>query len=169
MHPARPMRDEELLERLHAQRAEVRSAPQSRTSPAFNLYKIGAGLAQAGSLLTTYAFFHAVMSGADLKVVIAVSACVEFILFLGKKLLFNVRQRQGSKQIAIPSILLDTLLNAGGLWPYAKNLATTPTAIMLSEALALRGTIGAMPALILSLVAGYLLAVAPHTLWKAGE
>ncbi len=169
MQPAQSARDQEFLEQLHrtGARPEIRSAP--RPSQAINLYKIGAGLAQAGSLLTTYAFFRAVMAGADLKVVIAVSACVEFILFLGKKLLFNARQRQGSKQIAIPSILLDTLLNAGGLWPYAKNLATTPTAIMLSEALALRGTIGAMPALILSLVAGYLLAVAPHTLWKAGE
>lgn len=149
-----------------ARRAFTTRPPVPPSSP-INIYKIGAVLAQVGSCLTTYAFFQAIMVGSDLPIVIAVSICVEFILFLGKKMLFS--KRHNSKQIAVPSIMLDTLLNAGGLWPYAKNIAASPTAIMLSEALALRDTIGAIPALILSLVAGYLLAVAPHTLWKAGE
>lgn len=99
----------------------------SRTAPqTINIYRIGAALAQAGSLLTTYAFFRAVMAGSDLPLVIVISACVEFVLFLGKKLLFSARQRQNGKQIAIPSIALDTLLNAGGLWPYVKNIAASP-------------------------------------------
>ncbi len=151
-------------------RQSFTTRPPVRTAtPGVNIYKIGAALAQAGSLLTTYAFFRAVMAGSDLILVILISACVEFVLFLGKKLLFSARQRQNGKQIAIPSIALDTLLNAGGLWPYVKNIAASPPAIMLAEALALHDTIGAIPALIISLVAGYLLAVAPHTLWKAGE
>lgn len=164
--------EQEMIERLQA-RARVGGAYKAPLPPParfpINVYRIGAGIAQAASLLTTYAFFLAVMASADLVLIIAVSACVEFVLFLGKKMLFSARQHQNSRQIAVPSIVLDTLLNAGGIWPYAKNLAMSPPAIMLAEALALRGTIGAVPALILSLVAGYLLAVAPHTLWKAGD
>lgn len=143
------------------QPVEERRAP----SPA-NGYFIGAAIAQVGSLLTTYFFFAAIMAGAALPVVIGVSVVIEFILALGKSLLFG-RRRDGV--VGGAAVLFDTLLNAGGIWPYARNIAASPPAVMIMEAFALRDTMGAVPAFIIALVAGYLLAVAPHRLWRAAR
>lgn len=131
-----------------------------------NSYHLGAAFAQVGSFLTTYLFIAAVMSGATFPLIIGVSLVVEFILALGKSLMFGKR-RDGV--VGGAAVLFDTLLNAGGIWPYARNIAHSPPALMLMEALALRDTMGSIPALLVALVAGYLLAVAPHRLWNAAR
>lgn len=143
------------------QSTPLRSEPSVQVS-----YLIGAGLTQIGSFLTTYAFFAAVMSGAYFAVVLAVSGVVEFVLALGKSLLFRKR-RDGV--VGGASVFFDTLLNAGGIWPYARNLAASPPAVMIREAFALSGTISAITVFIIALAIGYLLAIAPHRLWRAAR
>ena len=135
--------------------------------PVLNPYKIGAILAQAGSFLTTFAFFNAVLIGADALLIFGIAAGVEFLLTLGKGLLFNTTRHDDA--VGWSAILFDTLLNAGGLWPYTARLTATPTAVMLTEALHLQGQMGSIPALILALVFGFWLAVSPHRLWRAGS
>jgi hypothetical protein len=146
------------------------ASPQARRQGAagrINAYHAGAVLAQIGSYLTTYAFFRAVLAGMDLPLVIGIALAAEFLLFLGKGLLFDPRRHDGAAGWA--SVLIDTLLNAGGLWPYVTRVSDTPTAKMVVEAFGLHGTIGHVPALILTLVAGYVLAVAPHRIWRAAK
>lgn len=129
-------------------------------------YLIGAGLTQVGSFLTTYAFFLAVMNGASWPIILAVAGVVEFVLALGKSLLFRKR-RDGV--VGGASVLFDTLLNAGGIWPYARNLSASPPAIMIREAFALSGTMSAVTVFVIALIIGYLLAIAPHRLWRAAR
>jgi hypothetical protein len=135
--------------------------------PTLNPYKIGAVLAQLGSFLTTYAFFAAVLIGAPPLLTFGIAVGVEFLLTLGKGLLFNTARHDDA--VGWAAILFDTLLNGGGLWPYAARLAATPTAIMFTEALHLDGQMGSVPALVLALVFGFWLAVSPHRLWRAGS
>lgn len=139
----------------------------SRHGMRLNPYTIGAILAQIGSFITTYAFFAAVMPTADGRLVFGISVSVEYLLTLGKGLLFNTSNRDDA--VGWASAGFDTLLNAGGLWPYTTRLAATPTAVMLTQTLGLEGGMSSIAALILALVFGFWLAIAPHRLWRAGK
>jgi hypothetical protein len=132
-----------------------------RAAPHFNRYHAGAILAQFGSFATTYAFFIAVMDGAQWYVILGIALAVEFLLTLGKSLV----QRGGA--VGAASIAFDTLLNAGGIWPSMRRISASPPALMIIEAFKLDPTFGLIPAFVLSLLIGYLLAVLPHRLWRA--
>lgn len=137
---------------------------QSRpATPTFNRYHAGAILAQVGSFATTYLFFLAVMNGATWYAILGIALAVEFLLFLGK----GVAQRGGA--VGAASIVFDTLLNAGGIWPSTRHIAESPPAQMIIEAFQLQPTFGLIPAFVLSLLIGYLLAVLPHRLWRAAS
>ena len=135
-------------------------APRSRT-PSLNRYHIGAVVAQLGSFATTYAFFIAVMDGAHWGAILGIALAVEFLLTLGKSLV----QRGGA--VGAASIAFDTLLNAGGIWPSMRRISESPPALMIVDAFQLQPTFGLIPAFVLSLLIGYLLAVLPHRLWRA--
>jgi hypothetical protein len=63
-------------------------------------------------------------------------------------------------------LLFDTLINAGGIFPFALRASATPTVQMLSTAFHLDPTVSPVAALVLSLVAGFLLAAAPEAVWR---
>jgi hypothetical protein len=67
------------------------------------------------------------------------------------------------------AIGLDTLLNAGGIWPMVQVLDKAPSWIMLKESMGMDGDMGKLPALVVALVLGYLLSIAPHRLWRGGS
>ncbi len=123
--------------------------------------RVAAGLAQAGSFTTTWLFIAAI--GIDGISGFLVAVAVEFILFAGKNLVLG--DNAHSDAVGWAAILLDTVLNAGGLWPYITKLDKTPSWVMLVESLQLDGTLRQVPALVLALVFGFLLSVAPHRLW----
>jgi hypothetical protein len=92
---------------------------------------------------------------------------MEFFLAAGKSLVFD-----GKK--SAPMLWLDLdhrryLLNAGGIWPGVQTLDKAPTWIMLKEGMGLNGELSRLPALIVALVLGYLLSVAPHRFWRGGS
>ena len=148
--------------------SNVRSAPRSGQRPQrINLYRVGAVLAQHGSFATTYAFIAAAVKGLEPLLLFGMAVGVELLLALAKNVLFNSSQRDDL--VGWGAVIFDTVLNAGGLWPMSRNIASTPSAIMLAEALGLKSDIGNIPALILALIFGYLLAVLPHQLWHAGS
>lgn len=132
-----------------------------RQPPHFNRYHAGAILAQLGSFATTYAFFLVVMDGAQWFVILGIALAVEFLLTLGKGLV----QKGGA--VGTASIAFDTLLNAGGIWPSMRKVSGSPPALMIMEAFQLKPAFGLIPAFVLSLLIGYLLAVLPHRLWRA--
>lgn len=148
MQHSRPLRDGQTPARQ----------PQT---PLPNRYHIGAIIAQLGSFATTYAFFIAVMAGAQWYIILTIAVAVEFLLTLGKSLV----QRGGT--VGAVSIAFDTLLNAGGIWPSMRRISESPPALMIVDAFQLKPTFGLIPAFVLSLLIGYLLAVLPHRLWRA--
>lgn len=138
----------------------VRSKATGAGGSHLNRYHAGAILAQAGSFATTYLFFVAVMDGAQWYAVLGIALAVEFLLILGKGL-------AGRGGVGAASVFFDMLLNAGGIWPSTRRIAESPPAHMIIEAFQLQPTFGLIPAFVLSLLIGYLLAVLPHRLWRA--
>lgn len=121
--------------------------------------KVAAALAQLGSFATTWLFIRA-LGYTDLNGFF-IALAVEFILAAGK---FNLLHGRGDVLGAV-SVLIDTGLNAGGLWPMAQKFDQTPTAIMLSQALGLSTEMHALPALFFAFLFGFLLSALPHWLW----
>lgn len=131
-----------------------------------NPRKIAAGLAQLGSFGTTYGCVLAMGGKGYTGFLIAV--VLEVVLAAAKSLVFDGK-KSSSDAFGWIAILIDTFLNAGGIWPMVKVLDNAPTWIMLKESMNLQGDIGQIPALIVALVLGYLLSVAPHRLWRGGS
>lgn len=126
-----------------------------------NGHKIAAILAQLGSWATTYACVVALGVTGYTGFFISIGA--EFLLAAGKALVFSGKRNDTVGWIAIG---LDTLLNAGGLWPYAQHLDNTPVWVMLVQSMGLDGELRKIPALVITLALGYVLSVAPHRFWK---
>ncbi|HJZ48688.1 MAG TPA: hypothetical protein VKE41_16035 [Roseiflexaceae bacterium] len=121
--------------------------------------KIAAALAQAGSFATTWLFVRA-LGYTDVDGFL-IAAVVEFILTAGKFPLLHSR----GDLLGLIALILDTGLNAGGLWPSVQKFDQTPTAQMLSQALHLSPQMHSVPALFFALLFGFLLSALPHWLW----
>lgn len=66
-------------------------------------------------------------------------------------------------------LFIDTLVNAGGVFPYALRLSATPTVQMVSAAFSISTQISAPAAMALALLLGFLLAAAPEAVWRWGD
>jgi len=142
------------------------SARTQREPMQVNPHKIAAVMAQVGSFATTYGCVIAFGGKGYAGFFLAVA--IELLLMAGKSLVFDGK-KSGADAFGWISIIVDTLLNAGGIWPMVKVLDNAPTWIMLKESMGLEGDLGSLPALIVALVLGYLLSVAPHRLWRGGS
>ncbi len=67
------------------------------------------------------------------------------------------------------ALLIDTLVNAGGAFPFALRVSATPTAQMVSMAAGLSNEVTPLAAMVVALVAGLLLAAAPEAVWRWRE
>lgn len=67
------------------------------------------------------------------------------------------------------TLLIDTFINAGGIFPFALRVSATPSAQMVSAALKLAPEISPVAAALLSLLFGFLLAAAPEAVWRWKE
>lgn len=128
-----------------------------------NPRRIAAAMAQLGSFATTYGCIMALGGKGYTGFFLAVA--IEFFLMMGKSLVFDSK-KSGADAFGWMAIAADTFLNAGGIWPSIQLLDKAPSWIMLKEGMGLAGDIGSLPALVVALVLGYLLAVAPHRLWR---
>lgn len=128
-----------------------------------NPRKIAAAMAQIGSFATTYGCIMALGGKGYAGFFLAVA--IEFFLMMGKSLVFDGK-KTGADAFGWVAIVADTFLNAGGIWPAVQTLDKAPSWIMLKEGMGLAGDLGRLPALIVALALGYLLAVAPHRLWR---
>lgn len=122
--------------------------------------KVAAALTQAGSFVTTYLFVLAL--GIDGVPGFLVALAVEFVLMAAKHNTLLAR----ADGIGVVAIVLDSFLNAGGLYPFMQRLDKTPTWGMLVTSLQLRGEVRAVPALVFALLIGFLLSAAPTWLWR---
>lgn len=62
-------------------------------------------------------------------------------------------------------LLFDTVVNAGGAFPFAMRIAETPPAQMIVAALHMQATVSPIAAAVLALFIGFLLAAAPESVW----
>lgn len=67
------------------------------------------------------------------------------------------------------ALLIDTFINAGGAFPFALRVSATPTAQMISAAANLPAEVTPFAAMIIALVAGFMLAAAPEAVWRWRE
>lgn len=68
-------------------------------------------------------------------------------------------------KISSATLLIDTLINAGGIFPMALRAAETPPAQMLIAALKLAPEMSPGGGALLALIFGFLLAAAPEAVW----
>jgi hypothetical protein len=102
-------------------------------------HKIAAVLAQLGSFATTYGCLLALGRHGYSGFFVALG--IEFFLAAGKSLVFDGK-KSGADAFGWIAIIVDTLLNAGGIWPGVQTLDKAPTWIMLKQSMGLNGELG---------------------------
>ncbi len=138
-----------------------------------NAGKIGAVITSIISWLTTYWCVLWIMQPAaddGQALPFAVSVVAEIVLVLMKRCLFNADR--GDDTIGWAGFVIDAIINAGGILPRAGRLLTFPPIAAMLTATGLDisdpGT-NSIGAFIVAIIAGSLLSVLPHRLWKSGE
>jgi hypothetical protein len=111
------------------------------------------------SFVATYLLIVALNGEGWVTLIVAIA--IEFVMYRGKALLW---ERSRSDLWGLVCLGLDTTTNAGGLWPAMLRLKETTTWTMWATAFNLSPEVRALPALVISLVVGFLLAVLPFTL-----
>lgn len=138
-----------------------------------NAGKIGAVITSIISWLTTYWCVLWIMQPADdasKALPLGVSIVAELVLVLMKRCLFNADR--GDDSIGWAGFVIDAIINAGGILPRAGRLLTFPPIAAMLGAVGLdiadprTNSIGAFA---VAIIAGSLLSVLPHRLWKSGE
>lgn len=74
--------------------------------------------------------------------------------------------RGKASSIGIAGLIIDVLLNAGGIYPYARRLGETPMGQMIADVLNSNAIVGPIGATIVSVLVGFLIAAAPEELWN---
>lgn len=122
--------------------------------------RIAAVVAGGGSWFTTWLCVEAV----GIKGIpgFIVATLIEWLLFEFKREVLS--DRRGSVP-GIVAIIVDTVLNGGGMWSVVLNLDDTQSYRMFATSLSLDGKMNPLPALAISLGLGFILAIAPHLLW----
>lgn len=139
----------------------------------FNPGKIGALITAVISWLTTYWCVLWIMQpapDASKTMPIVISIIAEIVLTLMKRCLFN--SDRSDDGIGWAGLIVDAIINAGGILPRAGRLLTfPPIAAMLTVVGidAARPTVNNVGAFVIALTAGALLSVLPHRLWHSGD
>ena len=74
---------------------------------------------------------------------------------------------QGQRgQVSAAAVIVDTLINAAGLYPFIGGLGATNVWQMISEATGAAPDVGTAAAVGISLFLGYILAATPERVWR---
>jgi hypothetical protein len=101
-------------------------------------------------------------------VAVGVGTMIEVILYGMKELLWDEERGDSMGYIGI---LLDWIVNAGGVVPYATRLLSWGPFAAIIGLLGIENTTAnqTIGGLILSLIFGFILSIAPHVLWRSVE
>jgi hypothetical protein len=152
----KPVDDEALVAALLAGAPPASASPTKRAFPGG---KIAAVLAWLGAVTTTYMMLTGLQPGTPIVIAIPIALVVQFVFTMAERPILS--GRPGIFTIAV--FVFDALINAGGVFPWLKNIGRTPTAQMIAAA-GTPATVEAMPAILISLVVGAIIAVAPEAL-----
>lgn len=155
MRGSEVVEDDELLDSLLKPMGRAPSIPGG---------KIAAGVAWLGAVYTTYLSVSALQPGTPLTIAVVTAFIVQFVFTVAERPI--MRGRPGIFTIAV--FILDALINAGGVFPTLRNIGKTPTAQMIAAA-GTPATVEVWPAILISLVVGGIIAVAPEALWRMKE
>lgn len=150
---------------MAARKSYAARADEPGDEPRVTRRRVAAAAAQLGGWVTTWLFVRAI--GLDGLVGLGVSLVLEWVLFEFKSAVLTGEGRADIYGWA--AIVVDTLLNAGGIWGLVLGLDNTETYAMVSKSLDLGQKMNMLPAMIIALVLGFVLAVAPHRLWHGGR
>lgn len=156
--PGHAQRD---LERLLAQ-------PPARSQAALTLPagithgRVASVLVWIGACATTYLALAALLGDAPWYVLLGTATIIQFVFTAAERPLFR---RRGRDMLSFGVLLLDIGINAGGVFPALANVGRTPTAAML-QAGGMPADAGALPAILLALFVGAIIAAAPEALWQ---
>lgn len=151
----------------------VKEVTLTKDGMQFNPGKVGALITAAVSWLTTYWCVLWVMQPTPetgYAVTIGVSVVAELILTLMKRCLFNTDKSDDG--IGWAGLIVDAVINAGGILPRAGRLLTFPPIAAMLLAIGVNAAdtrVNTIGAFIIALVAGALLSVLPHRLWHSGD
>jgi hypothetical protein len=145
---------------------EVRNVPMVNGRPIMSSpvnvgNRIAAVVAWLIGLATTYLGLAALLLNAPWWLPIAVALVAQGMLTWAERAIWRGRP----SLVGALALLLDTLLNAGGVFPYALLLGDTPPVRMFATALGTPAQIGPVGAMIVSLVLGFAIAAAPEEFW----
>lgn len=135
---------------------------KKQAATGLNTYKIAAAIAQVLSFGATYLLAAAIF-GQGLNAFGAALA-FEFVLMKGKQLVFS--GDNPSDPTGWSCIIADTVINGAGMFAGVLQFDQTEVWTMLQQSLELKGEMGGIPALVISLVLGFVLSIAPHSLWR---
>jgi len=137
----------------------------------FNPGKVGALITAAISWMTTYWCVLWIMEPKDgYALAIGVSIVAEIVLTLMKRCLFNADRSDDG--IGWAGLVVDAIINAGGILPRAGRLLTFPPIAAILTVVGVDTnipSINSAGAFIIAILAGALLSVLPHRLWKSGD
>lgn len=134
-------------------------------APRLSLNKPIAVFLWAVACVTTYQLVRALSPTLALSYLIGAAIAAQVVFtWLERPVL-----RGKPNKISSAVLLLDTLTNAGGIFPMAMRAPETPAAQMVIAAFNMAPTISPLGALLLSLIFGFLLAAAPEAVWRWKE
>lgn len=149
------------------------TATRRAAGPGISAGKIGAVITSIISWVTTYWCVLWIMQPApdtSRAVPLAVSVVAELVLVLMKRCLFNADRSDDG--IGWAGFVIDAIINAGGILPRAGRLLTFPPIAAILVAVGVNTAdeaVNNIGAFIVAIIAGALLSVLPHRLWKSGE
>lgn len=149
------VRTEELR---NGQRIEV---PPPRPS-APSIWQFLAVVIWALACLTTWQLVVAVTEGMAVIYQITIGVALQAMFTALERPVLRGRPNK----ISVVALGFDTLVNAGGIFPFAMRMSTTPTAQMLSTTFHLSPQMTPPAAFAVSIVLGFLLAAAPEAVWR---
>ena len=127
-------------------------------------YKIAALVVWAVAVITTQQFLAPLLQGRGMD-----GAAIWFSA-IGLQLVLTIVESefwQGQRgQVSGAAVLVDTLINAAGLYPFVGGLGATNVWAMISEVTGASPDLNTIAAGVISVFLGYILAATPERVWR---
>lgn len=125
------------------------------------LAKGAAILVWLGAVYTTFLALASLQAGTPWYITLGMAVATQFVLTVAERPILNGRPSWFTGGV----LLIDALVNAGGVFPLLRNIGQTPTAQMAAAG-GVAPEVGMAPAILLSVIFGLIIAAAPEALWR---
>lgn len=137
-------------------------AQPSRRPTAPSINQPIAALLWVAACVTTWQLLAAITPGMDWRYQVGGGVALQAIFTA----LERPTLRGRPNKVSVLVLIMDTLINAGGIFPFALRVSATPTVAMISAAFHISPQITPVAAFALSALLGFLLAAAPEAVWR---